>query len=323
MSMRDTILNFNTQFEFEPKVEYEDALKPFHSFIISGMGGSNLAADLMDIVSPGTDVYAHRDYGLPLFSDERLSRSLIILSSYSGTTEEPISTYWASQGKKLSLAVISAGWRLLEIAKHDKLPHIEIPDTKIQPRMATGFNFLALLKLMRKEGELAGARTLAGVLNPAKYEEAGKALASRLAGKVPVVYASRRNRGIAYNWKITCNETGKIPAFANVVPELNHNEMTGFDVVDTTRALSEKFHFIFLRDSADNEKIQKRLDVLASLYRTRGLPVETVLIEGDNPYMKIFSSLVLADWTALYLGESYGVETEEVPMVEEFKKAIS
>jgi len=179
------------------------------------------------------------------------------------------------------------------------------------------------LKIMRKENEFAEARALAAVLKPAEQEEAGKSLAERIRGKVPIIYASRKNRGLSYNWKIKFNETGKTPAFANVLPELNHNEMTGFDVVDSTRALSSAFHFIFLRDSADSEKIQKRMDVLGKLYRDRGLLVEDVIIEGDTPYLKIFSSLVLADWTALYTGESYGVETEQVPMVEEFKKAIS
>lgn len=321
--MRDAILNFHTQFEFEPKIIHEENLGDLKSYIICGMGGSNLAGDLLEIVSPGTDVYSHRDYGLPLWSDARLKESLVILSSYSGTTEETLSSYWAAKPKGLSMAVVSAGWRLLEFAKHDKLPHIEIPDTKIQPRMATGFNFLALLKLMRKENELAEARALAGSLKPAEYEETGKALAERIRGKVPIIYASRRNRGLSYNWKIKFNETGKIPAFANVLPELNHNEMIGFDVGDSTRPLSEKFHFIFLRDSADSEKIQKRMNVLGKLYRDRGLLVEEVVVEGATPYLKIFSSLILADWAALYTGESYGVETEQVPMVEEFKKLIS
>ena len=323
MSMRDAILNFHTQFEFEPEIIHEENLGDPKEFVVCGMGGSNLAGDLLEIVSPGTDIYSHRDYGLPPWSDTRLKKSLVILSSYSGNTEETISSYWAAKPKDVSMAVISAGWRLLEIAKHDKLPHIELPDTGIQPRMATGFSFLALLALMRKKNELAEARTLAGALTPAEYEEAGKALAERIRGKVPIIYASRRNRGLSYNWKIKFNETGKIPAFANVLPELNHNEMTGFDVGDSTRALSEKFHFIFLRDSADNEKIQKRMDVLGKLYRDRGLPVEEVAVAGDTPYLKIFSSLILADWTALYTGEAYGVETDAVPMVEEFKKAIS
>jgi len=323
MSMRDAILNFHTQFEFEPKVEHGENLGEYSSYIVCGMGGSNLAGGLLEIVSPGTDIYSHRDYDLPAMSEKRLKESLVILSSYSGNTEETISAYWAAKKKGIPMAAVSAGWRILEFAKHDKFPHVEIPDTGIQPRMATGFNFLALLKIMRKENEFAEARALAAVLKPAEQEEAGKSLAERIRGKVPIIYASRKNRGLSYNWKIKFNETGKTPAFANVLPELNHNEMTGFDVVDSTRALSSAFHFIFLRDSADSEKIQKRMDVLGKLYRDRGLLVEEVVIEGDAPYLKIFSSLVLADWTALYTGESYGVETEQVPMVEEFKKAIS
>lgn len=321
--MRDAIVNFHTQFEFEPKIIHEENLGNPKEFVVCGMGGSNLAGDLLEIVSPETDIYSHRDYGLPPWSDARLKESLVILSSYSGTTEETLSSYWAAKPKGISLAMISAGWRLLEIAKHDKLPHIEIPDTKIQPRMATGFNFLALLALMRKKKELADARMLAGLLKPVEYEEAGRALAKKIHEKVPIIYASRRNRGISYNWKIKFNETGKIPAFANVLPELNHNEMTGFDVTDKTRPLSENFHFIFLRDSTDSEKIQKRMDVLGKLYRDRGLLIEEIEMKGDSPYLKIFSSLILADWTALYTGESYGVETEQVPMVVEFKKAIS
>ena len=155
MSMRDAILNFHTQFEFEPEINHEENLGDPKEFVVCGMGGSNLAGDLLEIVSPGIDVFSHRDYGLPPWSDVRLKESLIILSSYSGNTEEVIDSYWAGKNKGLAMAVISAGWRLLEIAKHDKFPHIELPDTGIQPRMATGFNFLALLALIRKARELA------------------------------------------------------------------------------------------------------------------------------------------------------------------------
>lgn len=321
--MRNAILEFNTQFEFEPTIVNRDKLGEHSAYIICGMGGSNLAGDLLEIVSPGIDVYSHRDYGLPALPEERLKRSLIVFSSYSGTTEETLAGYWAAKGKNLPLAAVSAGQKLIDIARRDDMPHIEIPNTKIQPRMAVGFNFLALLKLMGKERELAQAKKEGLALKPRDVEEHGEALAEVLQGKVPVIYASRRNRGLSYNWKIKCNETAKIPAFANVLPELNHNEMTGFDVGESTRALSEKFHFIFLRDPLDEEKIRTRMDVLGKLYRERGLPVTDIELKGKSPFEKVFSSLILADWIALYLGESYGVETEQVPMVEEFKGLIA
>ncbi|MFH1246280.1 MAG: SIS domain-containing protein, partial [Candidatus Liptonbacteria bacterium] len=61
----------------------------------------------------------------------------------------------------------------------------------------------------------------------------------------------------------------------------------------------------------------------AKLYKDRGLPVTEIQIEGDTKAVKTFSSLMLADWAAFYTGESYGAETEQVPMVEEFKKLIA
>jgi glucose/mannose-6-phosphate isomerase len=156
-----------------------------------------------------------------------------------------------------------------------------------------------------------------------------------LKNYVPVIYASNHNSSLAEIWKIKLNETGKIPAFYNVLPELNHNEMTSFDVSDSTAELSNKFYFIILKDMGDNPKILKRMQVLEKLYEDRNLKVETIEIpahnafsiadaggKNENVWHKIFSSLLLADWTAYYTALEYGLEPEQVPMVEEFKKLI-
>jgi glucose/mannose-6-phosphate isomerase len=131
-----------------------------------------------------------------------------------------------------------------------------------------------------------------------------------------------RNHGIARNWKIKFNETGKIPAFYNSLPELNHNEMTGFDVADASRALSEHFYFLILKDPEDNPRIHKRMEILEKLYADRGLSVETITLEGDAAFYKAAVALMIADWAAFYTAEGYGLESEQVPMVEEFKKLI-
>jgi glucose/mannose-6-phosphate isomerase len=136
------------------------------------------------------------------------------------------------------------------------------------------------------------------------------------------VYASGRNRAIAENWKIKFNETGKIPSFYNVVPELNHNEMTGFDSKGRTAPVSRHFHFVFLKDGGDDRRITKRMSVLEKLYKDRGFKAEIVLLQGKNEVHKIFNALNLADWTAYHTGLLYAVDPEQVPMVEEFKKLI-
>ena len=181
----------------------------------------------------------------------------------------------------------------------------------------------ALTALIQKEGLLTELAELGATLLPETLEEKGKELAEALRDSVPVIYASTRNSAVANNWKIKFNETGKIPAFYNVFPELNHNEMTGFDVTETTEGLSRKFHFIFLTDTVDHPKIQRRMAVCKKLYEQRGFQVTEVPLEGASTLERIFTSLLTADWTALHLSRIYGTEAEQVPMVEEFKKLIS
>ncbi len=285
------------------------------------MGGSSLAGDLMKVWNPLLDLTIHRDYGLPEIAEVDLSRTLVIASSYSGNTEETLNALDTAIEFGLAIAVVAAGGKLLAKAKELGLPYVQLPADGIQPRMATGFSVKALLALLGMAEALQEVKSLTK-LNVKPFEGAGKRLAAELNGKVPMIYSSRVNMPIAYNWKIKFNETAKIPAFANRFPELNHNEMTGFDTTSKSKKLSEDFHFIFLRDPEDHERIQKRMEATAKLYRDRGLPVEEIEMAGGNVWEKIFSSTLLADWTALSLAEVYGADPENVPPVEEFKKML-
>ena len=153
-------------------------------------------------------------------------------------------------------------------------------------------------------------------------ESDGKNLAENMHNKIPLIYSSLSNLSLAYNWKIKMNETAKIPAFYNVFPELNHNEMTGFDVVEGTHLLSKNMSFIFLKDRSDNERIQKRMDITETLLEERGFEVIVRELSGKTTFEKIVTTLLTADWTALHLSRMYGTEAEKVPMVEELKKIM-
>ena len=320
--MYQVIKNFHTQFEFEPKIENAGSLGKYEKYVVIGVGGSNLVTGLVSMWKPEIDMVIHRSYGLPFLSAQVWQKTLVVASSYSGNTEEPLDGFAEAGKRNLARAVISTGGGLLKSAIEEKVSYIKIPDTGIQPRSAAGFIFLALLKLMGKEKEVTEVRDLRLRLNPQDYEKAGQELAKKIKGFVPLIYASLANEALARNWKVRFNETGKIPAFYNVFPELNHNEMIGLDVQDSTRPLSQNFLVIILKDEEDDSRIKTRMQVLADLYRKRGLPVKFLDISGKNKLLKIFSSLVLADWTAYYTAQEYGVEAEQVPMVEEFKKLI-
>jgi glucose/mannose-6-phosphate isomerase len=319
----DDIKNYEKQFDYEPVIENASKLKKFTKFLVVGMGGSHLAADILKAWHPELDIIVWSNYGLPALSEKELKERLIILSSYSGGTEEVIDALTVAKTKKLYFASIASHGKLISLSEKAKAPYIKIPDFHLQPRMATPLSLRALLALMGERNLLSETKLLATQLHPAREEHRGRDLARRLHGTVPIIYASGRNAAIAYNWKIKFNETGKIPAFCNVVPEVNHNEMTGFDVKTKTTPLSKTFHFVFLKDATDDRRIIKRMNVLEKLYRDRGFKTEIVLLQGKNEIGKIFNALNLADWTAYHTAKMYGVEPEQVPMVEEFKKLIS
>src|SRR3989338_2015553 len=211
--MRQAILDFPKQFDFNPRIENIGRFKKKERAVAVGIGGSHLAADLVAAADPEVNLIVHTDYGLPHMEPDRLKNSLIILVSYSGNTEEVVDAFMRARQKKLDTLVISTGGKLQELAVEYKTPYITLPATGIQPRMAVGVSFRRILK--------AG-----------NFEQAGEGLAKKFEGYVPIIYSSGRNLAVTYNWKIKFNETGKVPAFYNILPELNHNEMTGFDVIN-------------------------------------------------------------------------------------------
>ena len=324
--INEDIKTYAKQFEYEPNIEnaakLASGLKKHKKFIVCGMGGSHLAADILKSWHPELDIIIWSNYGLPLLPEKELKERLIVLSSYSGGTEETIDAFTMAKAKRLDMAVIASHGRLIALAQKNNVPYVQLPDYHQQPRMATGLSLMAMLAVMGEKTWMQEAKQLAIQLHPTREELRGKDLAKRLHGSIPVIYASARNAAIAYNWKIKFNETGKVPAFQNVVPELNHNEMTSFDTKTKTLPLSRHFHFIFLKDGADDPRIIKRMSVLEKLMKDRGFKVEVIFLQGKSEIHKIFGALILADWTAYHTAKLYTVDPEEVPMVEEFKKLI-
>jgi len=319
--MRDVIMEFAKQFYYAPTVE-RPSQKKYHHIIVAGMGGSHLSADLLKGYDQTLPLTIHRDYGVPYVAPEKRKSTLLIASSYSGNTEETLDAFQEAGRQGMGRAALSIGGKLQRLARAARVPYVQMPDTGIQPRSALGFSILALAALMGRNDIVDDFSLLVKTLKPAAHEKKGRELARILKGFVPIIYSSRANESIAYNWKIKFNETGKIPAFYNVLPELNHNEMTGFDIQQSTEKLSKKFMVVFLRDDDDHARITKRMNVLERLYEKRGLHCVRIATRGRTRPEKIFLSLIFADWVAYYTAEQYGLESEQVPMVEEFKKMI-
>lgn len=314
--METSILALPEQFKWVPEIVNGGELKKSSKFIVCGMGGSHLAAGLLKVATPKLDLLIHRDYDLPRVPDYFLKESLIICCSYSGNTVETIDAFKTAHEAGLQVAAISTGGVLLELAQAAGVPLIRLPATGIQPRMALGYFVLALAKLTWPDMG-ASLKSELNNLSPERWRAAGEKLAEKLKGKIPLIYTSTINLPLASTWKIKLNETGKSPAFYNVFPELNHNELEGFEF-----GSGSKFAVIMLHDEADDHRILERMDITADLLNDKGLTVEVLGLEGETKWEKIFNSLLLADWTAFYLARTNNVDPESVALIEQFKKLM-
>ncbi|MEI6494646.1 MAG: SIS domain-containing protein [bacterium] len=320
--MYESIKDFSEQFKWSPETVNGDKLGKYSKYILAGMGGSHLAGGIINIAWPEIDLWIHRDYGLPIIPKDEKEKTLIIVSSYSGNTEEVISCLEEALAEGQDVAVVADSGRLLEIAKEKGLPYIDLPATGIQPRMATGFSLLAIMKLIGDEGKLREISELGGLLYPLNYEEQGRDLADKLKNWIPIIYSSARNKPLAYIWKITMNETGKSMAFFNAFSELNHNELEGFDMLERNPELAGKFKFIFLKDTADHERVGTRMEVMKKILEKKGFEVIWLDLTDSNRLLRIFGSIMLAAWTSLNIAETAGFDPAAVPTIEEFKRSI-
>lgn len=321
--MEQAILDFHKQFSFTPEIVNKEKIQNPKHFILAGMGGSHLASGILKMYKPGINLYVHRNYGLPPYDDEFLKDSLLIASSHSGNTEETLDFLEEGYARGYNMAVITTGGKALEFAQKNNLPHIIMPSDGIQPRAALGYSAISIATMIGEESCLRDLSELATKLDPASLQQRGEELAEQIDGKIPVIYSSTHHLWVAYNWKIKINETGKNPATYNIFPELCHNELNGFHVSEMTEKFKDLFHFIMLRDvESDHPRVQKRMAVVEGILQEQGRSVTTLGFEGETELERIFNSLLLADWTAVTLARRHGVDPEQVPMIEDFKKKL-
>ncbi|MBI1982432.1 MAG: bifunctional phosphoglucose/phosphomannose isomerase [Candidatus Levybacteria bacterium] len=304
----------------------------FQNVAISGMGGSALPANLLRTYCNSLfknhpqyrpfEIYINRYYSLP--PQSYAPNALNFIVSYSGNTEETISALEEANQNRLPFVGFSSGGKVEELCKMYGAPHVKlpVPYPNFQPRMGTGYFFGSMLQILVNQGFMPDTTkemlSLAAKLNNrmVEFEKTGVALARKLKGKTPVIYASPKYKPVAMIWKIKINENAKTPAFWNFFPEANHNEMVGFTNPQG------KFFIVMLKDLEDNPKNLKRYEATAGLLLEKGVESEIIKMEGNDVFYKMFSSILLADWTSYCLALEYGQDPTPVDMVEKLKKIL-
>jgi glucose/mannose-6-phosphate isomerase len=259
-------------------------LRGADKIIVTGLGGSAIGGDLLrsylnyEIKVP---VFINRNYYLPAFADEN---TLVIASSYSGNTEETISAYEDAKQKGCKIACVSSGGNLSVMAENDGNMVIKVPKG-YQPRCALAYSFFPMLILLGKMEHIyerdSEILNLVDFLNhrselyTAVNNEKNSAisLAGHLHGKIPIIYSSNDLLDIVnLRWRGQICENAKSLAFGNYLPEMNHNEIVGWQ---ENSDFLRNFAVLYLKDREDNPAILKRLGITKQiLEQYRGLDIE-------------------------------------------------
>lgn len=300
--------------------------RPIKNVVFAAMGGSALQAEFVRVYPQlAVPFVIVKDYDLPAFVDES---TLVIVSSYSGNTEETLSALAQAKARGARIAVMTGGGKLQVEAESSGLDLIVVPKA-IQPRMAVLYAYRALVELLVAYG-LAEANvietleSMAPRLNEAvasweksvpTADNAAKQLAVQLSGKTPIIYSGTLMAPAAYKWKISVNENAKNTAWWGTLPEFNHNEFIGW----SSHPVEKPFAVIDLLSSFEHPRTQKRFEVgdrLLSGMRPKSISVNAV---GDTPLEHLLYLVLFGDFVTLYLGLLNGVDPSPVELVEKFK----
>ncbi len=330
-NLRQAILDAPKQFEVGFNVASEINVKgDFERVCFYGEGGSAFPASIVRILAANKRYEAgelpisfFQNYTY-LLTPDSLRNALNVFCSYSGNTEETISTLSQAIEAKLPSIGVASGGKVEEICKQHSVPFVKlpVPYEGFQPRMGTGYFVGAMLQVLASHGLTVDVR--AEILKSASdfearmegFEKLGLEIAGKVYGKTPVIWANQMYKELARIWTIKFNEHSKNPAFWNFFPELNHNSMIGYS------NLGDRYFTIMLKDPADDPRNHKRYAVTAGVLKEAGMESVVLELEGNNVFTKLFNSIYIADFAAYYLAEKNNVDPTPVEMVEELKKRL-
>lgn len=296
--------------------------------VVAGMGGSALSAYVAQSW-PGLNVPFEicRDYALPSYVGPN---TLFIASSYSGNTEETVSTLEQAENTGAAIVVIASGGKLQEMAAEKGHPFLQLPGG-FQPRHVVFASLKALLVIFDAYGLTEGkADELAAMSakmqeyiatwtpSVATNQNLAKQIALECMGKSVVMYAGPKLVPAAYKWKISFNENAKHIAWWNQYSEFNHNEFMGW----TQQPEQKPYTVIDLRSNLEHSQIQKRFEISAKLLSGKRPAPIVVEAQGDTLLEQLLSTIALGDFVTLYTALLGNINPTPVDLIEKLKKEL-
>lgn len=299
--------------------------------VVAGMGGSALAADIAR-VALGDELTVPfeviRDYTLPLYAG---AATLVIVSSFSGNTEETVACMQQALQRGCEVAVITSGGVLHEMALQ-KGAMLGLIPAESEARYGMVYNLRILLRILAEFKVTSDAAYVAmAALAPWLQRESelwaknvptdhnyAKQLALQAVGKVPVFYAGPLMAPVAYKWKISWNENAKNVAMCNYLPEFSHNEFVGWSGLP----VEKPFAVFDLVSELEHPRVLKRFTVTDKLLSGKRPKATVVPIAGDTVLAQLLWGVVLGEFVSVYVAILNNIDPTSVALVDKMKTEL-
>jgi len=312
------------------------------NIVYCGMGGSAISGDFVKNYLRGDlkiPIEVVRNYTLPGYVDEY---SLVILVSYSGNTEETISCFNEAVEKKARVVCVSSDGKIKDmydqlISREERIAFIEVPKG-YPPRTAFGYLFVPLVFLLNKMGYIPDNYTKEIEDSIDFLDECAERfdlenspnypyeLALSLMNRIPIIYGVADSTDvIARRWTTQFSENSKILAYYNSLPEMNHNEIVGWE---NLKELLKNFNIVFLKDSGDHDRIKLRQNITKKLLVDKNdelLPNKVIEVNSKgNTLLERWLYLVyLGDFISWYIAIMFETDPTPVHKIDILKKSLS
>jgi len=329
--MKKLIESFTLQLADALKiVQSVDLVRPgsdIRNVLITGMGGSGIGANLVESLTFGRvpiPITVSKGYNIPQFVGPH---TLFIACSYSGNTEETLSTIHKAMLKRAHIICITSGGKMLELAKEYNLLWIKIPGGSNTSRGHVGYIMISLLSALYHTN-LIGAAFIKETENAIEYINRGEKaiqseaelMAKKLKGKLPVIYCDERLKAMATRFQNQLNENAKQFAHVNTFPEMNHNEIAGWQFPEV---VLQHAQVVYLYSDHDHERVEKRMEICRPVFEKRSNTIIDIVAEGASLLEQYYYLIHLTDWISFFLSKENGVESAPVEAIDQLKEELS
>lgn len=325
--MKDLIASFSAHLQ--------DALLTLQSFqfkapdraiqnvMITGLGGSGIGGStILDLTNSEAKVpvTVNKNYDIPAFVGRH---TLVIACSYSGNTEETLQAVAKAEAQGAMIACISSGGQLKAKAEEKGYNCLSMIGGNA-PRSMFAYPFTFLLYYLRAFGVIESdpQSAISGAIDLLNAEEDAirqdsEVLAQKLQNTTVQILANAGFIGVAARIRQQLNENAKMLAWEAEVPEMNHNELVGWE------GGTDQYSCLFLRNDSDNPRNLKRMDIIREIIGEKTPHVFELQSKGANNIERALYLIHYGDWLSYYLSELNQVDIMDIKSIDLLKSELS